>query len=289
MSLNMLEENNECWFYKQEFFEFTEEDKEEAINVLQILAKDFSTKNEAADISLTFTSLANHLKTISSAEAKDCLSAFLNPDQLASMPNIKSFIYIKKIAEEAKEDSLILEKKLAANIVMSLLHLIFYKALPCPLGNHCKHNPRKIVHKNDFLDVEIDCYFYHHEKDRRRFVLSEGQKEFKYAGNFGDNKKGENEKLSFSCNFFESLFHPLYYKHFKCVRTKCEKSVYCPYYHSNEEKTIWGATFRNFIGKDRDVFTKRKSTEEAKSQKFRLKKPSLTTKRPSFNSVHMTK
>ena len=263
--------DDEYWFLQDsEVFDFTEQDKNDAINTLQILAAGLAGKDDSADsAAATFTSLAQNLKTMAAESARDYLSLYLNPDNLTSMSNVKSFMYLKKLSEVTfansstrNSNTLLLEKKLAENVVMNLLHLVFYKSLPCSSGTHCKHLPRKIVHKNDFFDVEMDCYFYHHEKDRRRFVLNDGQKEFKYAGNFGDSKRADFDNANFAHNFFESLFHPLYYKNFKCVRTKCDKSVYCPYIHSSEEKTIWSGVFRTFFGKDRDVFTKRRGGEE---------------------------
>lgn len=99
---------------------------------------------------------------------------------------------LKKLADDVlalDEDTKFLEKRLSNYVVMDLFNIIFYKTIPCPNGNHCKHNPRKIVHKNDFTDSELDCYYYHHEKDRRRFVLNGKIRDFNYAGNFGDSKK----------------------------------------------------------------------------------------------------
>lgn len=287
----MAEGGDECWFYNEEVPEYTEEHKNEAISTLFLLARGLTTQGADSETATTFTFLANQLKTMNAANAKEYLILYLNPDHLTNMSNTKSFMYLKKINEDPLKTNMILEKKLAENVVMSLLHLIFYKSLPCPLGNHCKHSPRKIVHKNDFLDMELDCYYYHHEKDHRRFVVSEGQKEFRYAGNFADGKRSGEDKTGFSQNFFESLFHPLYYKNFKCVRTKCEKSVYCPYYHSNEEKTIWAISFRNFVGKDRDVFTKRKGSDEVKTHSNRVftKRPSQFGKRVAVQSYLMVK
>jgi len=178
-----------------------------------------------------------------------------------SINQVKSFLYLKKMANKPHDRSRLLEKRLAERVVMDVQHLIFYKTRPCPQGSSCKHYPRKIVHNNDFMDIELDCYFYHHEKDQRRFVLNEnGEREFYYSGNFG-NKSG-NKKTRNSLNFFESLFHPLYYKNFKCVRTKCENSVFCPYFHSKEEKVVWDVLFKEHFGKDRSVFTKRRNEQE---------------------------
>mmetsp|Transcript_2288 Transcript_2288/g.2016 ORF Transcript_2288/g.2016 Transcript_2288/m.2016 type:complete len:174 (-) Transcript_2288:212-733(-) len=170
---------------------------------------------------------------------------YLNPTELNKLINVKSFILIKQASEVDFEENRLLEKRLASKTVFSFIHLVFFKTLPCPKGTFCKNCPRKIVHKNDFLDVEMDCFFYHHEKDHRRLVLNEIGKEFRYAGNFADSRRlqGSN-KLDFSLNFFESLFHPLYYKNFSCVRTKCEKSVFCPYHHSPEEKNLWNTYFK---------------------------------------------
>jgi len=266
--------------------EFTQVDKLEAINTFQIMAKDLMSRNDS--LGQQYANLLPYFQSLSPIRLQHCLTSFLAPQNLTNIVNIKSFIYLKKLSEDFIEENKLLEKRLAEKVVMDLVHIVFYKTIPCSQGNHCKHNPRKIVHKNDFLDIELDCYFYHHEKDRRRLVLNGHEKEFKYAGNFADNKK-VNEKGGFSQNFFESLFHPLYYKNFKCVRTKCNQSVFCPYFHSEEEKTVWTVFFRAYFGKDREVFTKKKAVEEESYQRMKLKKTPMLRKGMYYKNTTITK
>jgi hypothetical protein len=270
MSLsNNSEVEEDQGFLQKEVIEFTESDRMEAILSLQIICRTLTNNNDysAQDINI----LINKLQQLPAPQALEYLQESLKIDELYHVSRTKSFLFLKQLTNEVMtlgEENRFLEKKLASHVVLSLMHNFFYKIFPCPNGSHCKNYPRKIVHKNDFSDREMDCFFYHHEKDRRRFVLSKDEKEFCYAGNFGDGKKANSNKHEFSQNFFESLFHPLYYKNFYCVRSKCQKSIFCPYYHSVEEKNIWGNLFKNFFGKDRDVFTKKRNTEEEKSQKF---------------------
>ena len=255
------ESEEDCWFFNKQVPEFTEEDQHEAINIFITMAKILAARNN--DLAQEYTVFACKLKTLKPDTALNLISGYLQPETIQTVNNIKSFIYLKKISDKVSEDTKVIEKKLSKKVVLAMIHILFYKTLPCTKGNQCKHFPRKIVHKNDFLDIELDCYFYHHEKDRRRHVLNDGEKEFKYAGNFGCGKKACGKSV-YSLNFFESLYHPLYYKNFRCVRTKCEESVLCPYNHSSEEKNIWATTFKNFFEKDREIFTKKRNSEEEK-------------------------
>jgi hypothetical protein len=257
---------------KKEIIEFTDSDKLEVILALQFLTKSLDDNNyiNAHEIDLLIFKLQN----CPSDKALEYLKEYLNIENLTHISKIKSFMFIKQLCREdiiLMEENHLLEKKLASHFVLSFLHNIFYKTLPCVSGTHCKYFPRRIVHKNDFADNEIECYFYHHEKDRRRLAVGNNEKEFRYAGNFADARKKSQNKNEFSQNFFESLYHPLYYKNFCCVRSKCEKSVFCPYYHSNAEKNVWGIIFKNFFGKDREIFTKKRNPEEEKSQKLQGK------------------
>lgn len=260
----LLEAEEEHWSQGKQVQPFTEEDKADAITTFYLMAKILATKEN--NMAQDFYIIASKLKALQDESALNLLSSYLQPETIYSIDKVKSFVFLKKISEALSDDTKVLEKKLSKRVVLDMIHIIFYKTLPCPNGNHCKHYPRKIVHKNDFLDVELDCYFYHHEKDRRRFVLNDGDKEFRYAGNFACGKNA-NSKSGFSLNFFESLYHPLYYKNFRCVRTKCDKSILCPYNHSLEEKTVWTTAFRDFFGKDREIFTKKRNSEEEKNIK----------------------
>jgi len=280
------ENKGELWFQTLEVHEFNDEDKSEVLSTLQTMAKALLSRNE--QIGQQYAYIISQLQIMPAKKVQDYLITYLSPSKLSSIINVKSFIYLKRSAENPMEENRLLEKKLAEKVVMDFLHIVFYKTIPCAQGNHCKHYPRKIVHKNDFLDIELDCYYYHHEKDRRRFVIKDSEKEFRYAGNFADNKK-VTEKTGFSQNFFESLFHPLYYKNFKCVRTKCGESIFCPYFHSEEEKTIWAVFFRGYFGKDREVFTKKKNSDEENFQRMRMKKISGLGKGTFMKGIAMSK
>mmetsp|Transcript_28531 Transcript_28531/g.25411 ORF Transcript_28531/g.25411 Transcript_28531/m.25411 type:complete len:117 (-) Transcript_28531:1272-1622(-) len=54
------------------------------------------------------------------------------------------------------------------------------------------------------------------------------------------------------------MFHPLYYKMFKCKREYCNASAFCPFFHSEEEKKHWDNAFSQFIKKDRVSYVKDK-------------------------------
>lgn len=260
---NIVDPEEEPIYLKKEVIEFTDSDKTDLLQNLSIMIK--SHGNKESSLVTEWNALVFELQSFPPSKILEYLANYLKVPELFDISKTKSFIFLKLLlVDEITEETRLLQKKLASHTVLKFLHIIFYKVFPCMNGNHCKHYPRKIVHKNDFTDNELDCFFYHHEKDQRRFVLNDGEKEFKYAGNFADSKKGSppNIKQDFSQNFFESLYHPLYYKNFSCVRTKCEKSIFCPYYHSNEEKAAWGVFFKDFFSKDREIFTKKRNAEE---------------------------
>ena len=218
-------------------------------------------------------------------EALACLIGYLKPQELTNIISTKSFLFLKRISEDSTKKEQLLEKKLAEKIVMNMLQVVFYKTLPCNPGGYCKNYPRKIVHKNDFLDVKLGCYFYHHEKDRRRFVINEADQEFCYTGNFGESKKEQvNQGSVFSLNFFESLFHPLYYKNFRCVRTQRETSVFCPSFHCEEEKIVWDGYLRAILGR-REAFTRKRIGDEKESNKI-VKKKAYYWKQIAFRKMN---
>jgi len=84
------------------------------------------------------------------------------------------------------------------------------------------------------------------------------EEEFTYKANYYEEGKRCSEKDKHSCNYFESMFHPLYYKMFRCKREYCNFSQFCPFFHSEEEKKTWDRTFSNFIRKDRISYVKDK-------------------------------
>jgi len=150
--------------------------------------------------------------------------------------------------------------------VMSFAQIILYKVLPCP-DNDCSKCPREIATHNQYRDFEYDCPFYHHERDRRRLVITPNpDEEFAYKANYFEEGRRRGEKEKHSQNYFESMFHPLYYKMFRCKRDFCNQSVCCPFHHSEEEKKMWDETFSNFIKKDRVSYVKDR-------QKFPERKP----------------
>lgn len=266
-------EDEGCFLLKK-VQDFTEDEKQEAINIFHTMVF-YLEQERQTDLAQEYTLVATRLQPMNSSAALIFLSSFLEFEKINTITNIKSFICLKKLSQSNLETNTIMEKRLAKRVALEMLHLIFYKTLPCPEGNLCKFIPRKIVNKNDFLDEELNCCYYHHEKDRRRFVLNgreKTQKEFKYAGNFFDGKS--NDKSAFSHNFFESLYHPLYYKNFRCVRTECSQSVLCPYNHSAEEKIISSLIFKNFFGKEKEIFTKKRNSEEEKNSRFFHKRSS---------------
>lgn len=137
---------------------------------------------------------------------------------------------------------------------MTFEQLMVYKTEGCPYGQQCRNCPREVVTKNQYYDKEYQCVFYHHTKDQRRIVLSDS-KDFAYHANYCDVNGKESE---FSLNYYESMFHPLYYKMFECKRQYCQHSLYCPFYHFEKEKEMWNREFCRGFGKDRVYFVKDK-------------------------------
>lgn len=158
---------------------------------------------------------------------------------------------------EAKSPEL-LAKRLSAMQVMSFAQIVLYKTLPCP-EQDCPNCPREVAPSNQYKDYEYSCPFYHHEKDRRRLVItSKIEDEFTYKANYLMNSKNQAEKEKHSLNYFESMYHPLYYKMFQCNRKYCNFSPFCPAFHSEEERKTWDNLFANFIRKDRVSYVRDK-------------------------------
>jgi hypothetical protein len=156
------------------------------------------------------------------------------------------------------ELSELVSKRLSVMQVMSFAQVALYKVLPCPDPN-CPNRPREIATHNQYKDYEYQCPFYHHDRDRRRIVVSTNiGEEFTYKANYYEEGKHSTDKDKYSQNYFESMFHPLYYKMFRCKREYCNFSQLCPFYHSEEEKKTWDKTFSNFIRKDRISYVKDK-------------------------------
>jgi hypothetical protein len=159
--------------------------------------------------------------------------------------------------EEASANEMI-TKRLSVMQVMSFAQIVLYKVLPCQDVN-CPNQAREIATHNQYKDYEYQCPFYHHDRDRRRLVIAPKiDEEFVYKANYFEEGKRSSEKLKYSGNYFESMFHPLYYKMFRCKREYCNFSQLCPFYHTEEEKKTWDKTFSNYIRKDRITYVKDK-------------------------------
>jgi len=151
-----------------------------------------------------------------------------------------------------------LSKRLSVMQVMSFAQVVLYKVLPC-IDENCPNRPREIATHNQYKDYEYQCPFYHHDRDRRRLVIASNiGEEFVFKANYFEDGKRSSEKYKYSQNYFESMFHPLYYKMFRCKRDYCNFSQLCPFYHCEEEKKTWDRTFSNFIRKDRISYVKDK-------------------------------
>jgi hypothetical protein len=142
--------------------------------------------------------------------------------------------------------------------VMTFAQIVLYKVLPCP-DLSCPSKPRQIATHNEYKDYEYECPFYHHDRDQRRPVITPFiDDEFVYKANYYEEGKRNVEKNRYSQNYFESMFHPLYYKMFKCKREFCQRSHCCPFFHNEEEKKLWDESFSDFIKKDRISYVKDK-------------------------------
>jgi hypothetical protein len=176
-------------------------------------------------------------------------------------------------------------KRLSAMQVMGFAQIVLYKVLPCPDAN-CPNFPREIATHNQYKDYEYQCPFYHHEKDRRRMVITPViDEEFIYKANYFEDGRRTFDKDKYSQNYFESMFHPLYYKMFRCKREYCNLSQFCPFYHSEEEKKTWDKVFSNFIRKDRITYVKDKQKYyEHNSHLSENRQPKPTSNQTSPNN-----
>jgi hypothetical protein len=154
--------------------------------------------------------------------------------------------------------SKVISQQLGTLQMMNFAQIILYKVLPCP-DPTCPNKPREIATHNQYKDHEYHCPFYHHERDRRRLVITPFlEDEFTYKANYFEEGKRNTEREKHSQNYFESMFHPLYYKMFRCKREYCNNSSLCPFFHNEEEKRHWDIVFSNFVRKDRITFVKDK-------------------------------
>lgn len=158
---------------------------------------------------------------------------------------------------EAKSPEL-LSKRLSAMQVMNFAQIVLYKVLPCP-EQDCPNCPREVAPGNQYKDYEYSCPFYHHERDRRRLVITPNiEDEFTYKANYLMDNKNGTLKEKHSLNYFESMFHPIYYKMFQCKRKYCNFSPFCPAFHTEDEKKTWDNMFANFVRKDRVLYVRDK-------------------------------
>lgn len=149
------------------------------------------------------------------------------------------------------------DQDLARNM-MTFAQICLYKVLPCP-DPHCSGRPREIVTHNQYKDSEYECPFYHHDRDRRRIVISCNiQEDFVYKANYYEADRSNADRENYSKNYFESMFHPLYYKMFRCKREYCNSCQFCPFYHHEQEKKTWDKMFNTFLNKDRITYVKDK-------------------------------
>jgi hypothetical protein len=212
-----------------------------------------------------FYSIIDRLKLQKALSAEDFASEHLSKesqleDLYKTLTSVDLHAMLKKMMESAdSESSDLIKKRLSAAQVMSFAHVILYKVLPCN-KHECMGRPRETVIQNQYKDYEYECPFYHHEKDKRRMVITEKvNDEFVFKANYSENKTEDSDSHSkCSQNHFESVYHPLYYKLFKCKREHCNVSVYCPFYHTEEEKKTWDRSFSNYIRKDRISYVKEK-------------------------------
>lgn len=155
--------------------------------------------------------------------------------------------------------SLVSQEDCSSNVnTMTFAQVCLYKVLPCPQA-HCPNRPREIVTHNQYKDHECQCPFYHHERDRRRIVLSlTNPEEFEYKANYFEEGRTQTDKGKYSQNFFESMFHPMYYKMFRCKVQHQHSDQFCPFYHTEQERSVWDKRFSDFMRKDRVTFVKDK-------------------------------
>jgi len=165
---------------------------------------------------------------------------------------------LKNIVPLPQDLEIQLSRKNPHSQTMTFAQVCLYKFLPCP-NFHCPNRPREIVTHNQYRESEYKCPFYHHERDRRRLVISPilGE-EFEYKASYYEEGRNQTFKEKYSQNYFESMFHPIYYKLFRCRRESCESYQFCPFFHSDQEKKMWDSMFSSFMKKERIHYVKDK-------------------------------
>jgi len=185
------------------------------------------------------------------SQIKELFENSYDPNQYKAL--LQNIISLPQEAQGAQDG------RLPATKIMTFAQLCLYKVLPCPDLN-CPNRPREIVTHNQYKDFEYECPFYHHDRDRRRIVITDSaDAEFAYKANYYEEGRSHDEREKYSQNYFESMFHPLYYKMFKCKREYCNSVCqFCPFFHQEQEKKSWDKTFSSFIRKDRITYVKDK-------------------------------
>jgi hypothetical protein len=180
---------------------------------------------------------------------------FPNIDSVSTVPKITEYQPTEVVADVPSSSS--------SGAKLAFKDLLSYKTTRCE-NPHCPHNPRTTVPNNQYLETELQCPGYHHTKDARRPPIKDLKGftgEFEYQANYFKEGRCQGDKNKFSQNFFESLYHPLYYKQFSCKRSYCDKSKYCPYFHSEREKIEWELIFEQNLKVNRKVFLSTKTRQ----------------------------
>lgn len=131
----------------------------------------------------------------------------------------------------------------------SLVNIIEkYKTSRC-MNADCKYNREKMFETDGLL--LYDCFDFHSKTDQRRPVVVKPVKNKVATGTLLYSKnvaleillsQKPNENSEKHClNGYEYLYHPLNYRTLECYINKTTKctSVYCPYYHTVEEKAYF--------------------------------------------------
>jgi hypothetical protein len=173
---------------------------------------------------------------------------------------------VPKITEYCPPQPPVIPQSSLDNAKLSFKELLDYKTFRCE-NPQCPHNPRTTVANNQYLETELRCHGYHHAKDFRRPPVKDMSTftgEFEYQANYYKDGRCPLAKDKYSQNFFESLYHPLYYKQFACKRAYCDQTKYCPYFHSEREKMEWELHFEQNLKVNRKVFlsTKTRQTQD---------------------------
>ena len=176
-----------------------------------------------------------------------------------------------------EESVLKLYKKKKVQIqAMNWIQLLCYKVVQCPNAQSCRNFcEQKLLH-NQFYDFELECPFFHDKKDRRRIILpNEYQDEFMYKGKY-ERIGEESPNPRFSHNYFESVYHPLFYKFFQCRRTQCQGSIYCPMKHAEGECVAWEEEFSLNWKKDRSIYCPKRKRSGCSN--FQTRRPDIPFK-----------